>query len=479
MNLPARVVAAEFVPAEGGPLDALTEGGVDLARDIVEVAGFLDGMDAAARQQSGTLHKAQRATQSVAEASQTMIASTERLALALGGMAEATGSSVGQLQAVMQASHSVLDWVNGLEDKLSRIDGAAERTRESNGTILHIAREVHILAINANIEAARAGETGKGFAVIANAINALSDQTAQAATLISQTVKGLAAEIAALRAEANSIAAQSRDSLTHLTRAEAGVGALSTRADEGKSLAGAIAGDAGHMRDVMTDFGPTFQALLSSVETQGTTVGEARARVSALIRQSETMVQGLVENGGASDDQPLIDAVKLRAARISSLFEDAIAQRRISVNDLFSTAYRDIPGTNPLQKLAPFTRLTDVLLPPIQEEVLTLDPRIIFCAAVDRNGYLPTHNRKFSHPQGKDPVWNTANCRNRRLFDDRVGLGAGQSTAPFLMQLYRRDMGGGHFVMMKDVSAPIIVQGRHWGGLRLAYTLSLPSGRSG
>lgn len=479
MNQPARVVAAEPVPAKGGPLDALTECGVDLARDIVDVAGFLDGMDAAARQQSGTLQKAQRASQSVTEASQTMIASTERLAQALGGMAEATGTSAGQLQAVMQASHSVLDWVNGLEDKLSRIDSAAESTRDSNGTILHIAREVHILAINANIEAARAGETGKGFAVIANAINALSDQTAQAATLISQTVKGLAAEIAALRAEANGIAAQSRDSLTRLTRAEAGVGALSARADEGKSLAGAIAGDAGHMRDVMADFGPTFHALLSSVETQATTVGEARARVSALIRQSETMVQGLVENGGASDDQPLIDAVKLRAARISSLFEEAIAQRRISVNDLFSTVYRDIPGTNPPQKIAPFTRLTDSLLPPIQEEALTLDPRIIFCAAVDRNGYLPTHNRKFSHPQGKNPVWNTANCRNRRLFDDRVGLGAGRSTAPFLMQLYRRDMGGGQFAMMKDVSAPIIVQGRHWGGLRLAYMLSLPAGRSG
>ena len=78
---------------------------------------------------------------------------------------------------------------------------------------------------------------------------------------------------------------------------------------------------------------------------------------------------------------------------------------------------------------------------------------------------------KFSQPQGRDPVWNAANCRNRRIFNDRVGLGAGQSQAPFLMQLYRRDMGGGKFVMMKDVSAPIFVQRQHWGGLRLAYTL--------
>lgn len=33
-----------------------------------------------------------------------------------------------------------------------------------------------------------------------------------------------------------------------------------------------------------------------------------------------------------------------------------------------------------------------------------------------------------------------------------------------------RDMGGGRMVPMIDVSAPIIIKGRHWGGLRLAYT---------
>jgi methyl-accepting chemotaxis protein len=63
-----------------------------------------------------------------------------------------------------------------------------------------------------------------------------------------------------------------------------------------------------------------------------------------------------------------------------------------------------------------------------------------------------------------------ANCRNRRIFDDRVGLKAGRNTGPFLMQVYRRDMGGGDFVMMKDLSAPITVGGRHWGGLRMAFT---------
>ena len=80
---------------------------------------------------------------------------------------------------------------------------------------------------------------------------------------------------------------------------------------------------------------------------------------------------------------------------------------------------------------------------------------------------------KFSAPQGHDPVWNAANCRNRRIFSDRVGLKSGQSRAPFLLQVYRRDMGGGAYVTMKDISAPIRVRGRHWGGLRIGYRPTL------
>ncbi len=120
--------------------------------------------------------------------------------------------------------------------------------------------------------------------------------------------------------------------------------------------------------------------------------------------------------------------------------------------------------------MARFTSLTDRLLPAIQEPLLTLTDKVVFCVALDRNGYLPTHNRTFSEPQRPgDPAWNAAHCRNRRIFNDRVGLTAGRNTQPFLLQAYRRDMGNGTYTLMKDCSAPIQVAGRHWGALRLAY----------
>src|SRR5205814_9579603 len=85
--------------------------------------------------------------------------------------------------------------------------------------------------------------------------------------------------------------------------------------------------------------------------------------------------------------------------------------------------YRKIPGTDPSQYLTNYIEFTDRILPPIQDPIQKYDPRIVFCVAWAKGGYLPTHNPNYRLPQGPDPVWNTANCRTRRLFKDRAVSG--------------------------------------------------------
>jgi methyl-accepting chemotaxis protein len=174
-------------------------------------------------------------------------------------------------------------------------------------------------------------------------------------------------------------------------------------------------------------------------------------------------------SGIMTADDSMVEAATARAAEVSRLFEEGVRAGRISLDALFSPDYERIEGTDPPQFRTAYVEFTDAVLPAVLEGALQLGPHVVFSAAVNRDGFLPTHNRKFSLAQGGDPVWNTANCRNRRFFDDRVGLAAGRSTAPVLIQAYRRDMGGGNFATMKDISAPIMVRGRHWGGLRIGY----------
>jgi methyl-accepting chemotaxis protein len=159
-------------------------------------------------------------------------------------------------------------------------------------------------------------------------------------------------------------------------------------------------------------------------------------------------------------------------AALTRIFEDAVASGAISVDDMFDENYVDIPGTNPLQHRARILGWADRALPPFQEAFLAKDSRMVFCVMIDRNGYLPVHNKIYSHPQREgDVAWNTANSRNRRIFNDPAGLAAGRNLRSYLIQSYARDMGNGQTVMMREIDVPIRVNGRHWGGFRTAYKL--------
>jgi len=159
-------------------------------------------------------------------------------------------------------------------------------------------------------------------------------------------------------------------------------------------------------------------------------------------------------------------------AALTKIFENGVASGAISVEDMFDTNYVEIAGSNPVQYRTRILEWADRALPPFQEAFLARDPRMAFCAMIDRNGYLPVHNKIYSHPQRPgDVTWNTANSRNRRIFNDAAGLAAGRNLRAYLIQSYARDMGNGNTVMMREIDVPVRVKGRHWGGFRTAYRL--------
>lgn len=157
---------------------------------------------------------------------------------------------------------------------------------------------------------------------------------------------------------------------------------------------------------------------------------------------------------------------------LNRMFESAVTRGEITLEDMFDANYVEIPGTNPQQHRSRILDWADRALPSFQEAFLAKDARMAFCVAIDRNGYLPVHNRIYSHPQRPgDVAFNTANSRNRRIFNDPAGLAAGRNQRPYLIQSYARDMGNGNTVMMREIDVPIRVRGQHWGGFRTAYKL--------
>ena len=125
--------------------------------------------------------------------------------------------------------------------------------------------------------------------------------------------------------------------------------------------------------------------------------------MAKLLDLSENLIAMIAESGVATSDAPLIRLVAETARRISEAFEAAVARGEITLAQLMDENYREIPGTNPKQYMTDYVELTDRILPAIQDPIQKTDPRIVFCVAWAKGGYLPTHNPNYRLPQGKDP----------------------------------------------------------------------------
>jgi methyl-accepting chemotaxis protein len=410
---------------------------------------------------------------------ETMVSANHDIASASRAVQTATSAAVGEItqsraavDTAVQHIAELIEAVGRIERRLGAVGTALAQVAKVSGSIEAIAKQTNLLALNATIEAARAGAAGRGFAVVASEVKSLAEATRQATHLIGDTVRDLDGQVgnligesgdASLRAKSAGEGAQQIQSI--IVRVQDGFTSVGQEID---GVAKAATSNLAHCDSVIDELGH----LAQGVDLSSTDLKSADERVARLLDISEGLIELIADSGVETSDAPLIRVVVDAAKQISAAFEDAVARGEISVDQLMDVKYREIAGTDPKQYMTDYVLFTDRVLPPIQDPIQKLDPRIVFCVAWAKGGYLPTHNPNYRLPQGDDPVWNNANCRNRRLFNDRAVKKVAANSKPFLMQTYRRDMGGGNFVLMKDLSSPIHIRGRHWGAFRMGFRQS-------
>ncbi len=449
-------------------VDLADEAG-NLGIEIADIAGHVEDVNGRLGHQANVFAQLRETGTKMSQSTQRISAASAVARTVTEQARQEVETSHDRVQRSMADIHALVAAVGGMEGQIAGLREALDRVGKVAREIFAIAKQTNLLALNATIEAARAGDAGRGFAVVANEVKALSSKTSEATTEIDATLKYLNEQAQRLMMESSASALKARavsEGTTAIGEVIATVGRamneLHTETDKIDAASSEIGVNCQELEREISD-------LAIGVQLSSENLAQARDRVNNLLGMSERLIGITAELDVETVDTPFIRLVQEAAGAIASGFEDAVARGEIGESDLFDRNYQPIPGTDPQQFMARFTTFCDRILPGIQESVIAKNSRIVFCVALDANGYLPTHNRQFSQPQGPDPLWNAANCRNRRIFNDRVGLAAGRNTNPFLLQTYRRDMGGGKFVLMKDVSAPITVRGRHWGGLRLAY----------
>ena len=392
------------------------------------------------------------------------------------GIAERSNSLSSEGMSIARRASAEMEQIAASVSQSAAVVGAlGERSRAISGivqTIREIADQTNLLALNAAIEAARAGEHGRGFAVVADEVRKLAERTSQATGEISQMITAIQGETQSAIASIEAGTGQARKGAELARQAAQALDGINSGARQTLEKVEAIAAAVSQQTRTGASIAEHVGNIRQMAEVNSTVSGQTLRAVDHVECLAENLKEvGNVFRLGAVGEQAVAiharmpDIVTDAARAVGALLDGAVDAARTSVDDLFDDRYQPIPNTRPQKYRTRFDEFTDQAVAPLQEQLLAQHQGLVYAICIDRNGYVPTHNRAFSHPLSGDEKVDFVRSRTKRIFDDPVGRRCGGHEHSFLLQTYRRDTGE----LMHDISAPIYVKGRHWGGFRIGY----------
>lgn len=393
------------------------------------------------------------ATGEIADNSQTIQASTS-------AQLDQARRSLGRLQ---QATEHIAEVDTTLNDFVKTVEGLDEKSKgieQIVGLIQGISNQTGLLALNAAVEAARAGEAGRGFAVVAEEVKNLSTQVSDATNNISVTL---------------------HDMIEGVKQTQKGTAIISEHIISTKEV---VEDSCTQFTEMVNDFEQTHDSLhriSASVEELSAASNMVHQNISQVKQLSSTVAQAMGDATEFTNDlnattqlmQETVSNFKVGrgnfeqtlqlARRVRDQLQTRISEYASKGLNVFDDNYRPIPGSNPIKYSTAYDNVFEQQLQSTYDEVVNLANGGLFCLCVDKNGYAPTHNSFYSQRLTGNPEQDLVNSRDKRIFDDPVGLAAARNQKSFVLQTYCRDTGQ----VVSDLSLPIMINGRHWGGFRV------------
>ncbi|MBV4458917.1 methyl-accepting chemotaxis protein [Pseudomonas sp. COR58] len=465
----------EARPADTG--SAMAELTRDLSYTTSHNALSAAGVAFSVKALAGKLQSQLDAAQQIVSNAEVMIATeqaTSQLSRqALGAASEAHHSSAAGRTVLVDSisrMHQLSQRANDSRELIEALSQRSDDIQRVTLVIQSIASQTNLLALNAAIEAARAGEHGRGFAVVADEVRGLAARTASATDEVGEMVADIQQRTAQVVEQIRQLSDDLHTGVEQVELTGQHLENIARLAAGVETQVGEIAQGAETNREQLDSLFTAIEQMradLAVSDQQTRRLAEAAVQMEG---QAETISERLAEVGLDDYHQRIYDLAREGAEQIAARFEADVDQGRISLDDLFDRHYQPIPGTRPEKYQTRFDRYTDQVLPAIQEPLLPRHEGLVFAIACTQQGYVPTHNQAFSQPLTGDEQADTVNNRTKRKFADRTGIRCGSHQQPVLLQTYTRDTGE----LMHDLSVPITVKGRHWGGLRLGYKPEAP-----
>ncbi len=456
--------------ADASALDQIPEKCGAVTVGCSEVAGVVEAVIRSSEVLRAE-HEALRGTVTALEADQSKVAEASDEARLLSERAiERLGEGTSLIQSSLGQIASLLELVDTLGQHVTSFSAAMEQVRRSSQDIEEIAETTNILALNATIEAMRAGDAGRTFAVVASEVKGLANDTRKATEEIAATIDALGDEASIVigQIEAGSQASgAAKESVARIENTISSVGELVEEVDKQNDViarsTGTISGHVNAVQNVLISFDAAARANESQL--QG-----AHHQMEDLELTASEMFDSLVQAGLSPEDSLMVERAQEMAREVAEITEAAIANGEVTESALFDQNYQPIAGSNPPRFSTGLNEWADANWRPMLDAATAEDSRVMAAACTDLKGYLPTHLSKMSRNPTGDLVHDTKYCRNGRILLEPIDKRAKQSSAPYMMAVYRQEGDGTKYLVVRNIYVPLIIKGRRWGDFEIAYS---------